>query len=75
MTPTNETVVILTKEEWLSWLSFARRAAVRRGVWNYINPDQDNLETYPAAPEPPVCPTLEQEDGNLVENIADLKYL
>jgi len=44
-------------------------------VWNYINPDQDNLETYPAAPEPPVCPTLEQEDGNPVENIADPKDL
>ena len=73
MASKDEIYVILTKiEDWLSWISFVRGAAIRRGVWNYINPDQNDLEAYPEPPVPPVCPILEKEDGSPVENIAEL---
>jgi hypothetical protein len=76
MAPTDETNVILTRtEDWLTWISFVRRAAVRRGVWEYIDPDTATKETYPTSPTAPIFPALRQEDGSPVGNIAALKDL
>ena len=56
---TRISIILYTSDDWLLWINAVRVAATSRGIWDYINSDQD---TEPILPQKPIHPTIQKID-------------